>query len=154
MNRWIDLLLFALFAVPITLIDVREYRIPDVLTLGGTAAFVVLRLLTGNQSLLELAGELGVGFGVFWLIWRSTGGKIGLGDAKFSGFIAVATGFPGWFASLFLASLLGFLSAVVLVAICRVDRKVAIPFAPFLAAGALIDLLFGSFLGMMPEFEM
>jgi len=154
MNRWIELLLFSLFAFPITLIDIREFRIPDALTLSGTAAFVILKLLWGNQSALELAGELGVGFGVFWLIWKVTRGQIGLGDAKLSAFIAVTTGFPGWFASLFIASLLGLLSAGVLVGIFKVDRKVVIPFAPFLTAGALIDMLFESFPGLMPDFKL
>lgn len=143
MNRWIELFLFALFAFPIALIDIREYRIPDVLTLGGTVVFIVLKLFWENQPAYQLAAELCVGFGVFWLIWRLTDGRIGLGDAKLSAFIAVTTGFPGWFASLFIASFLGLLSAVVLVGLFKADRKVAIPFAPFLTTGAFVAILFG-----------
>jgi leader peptidase (prepilin peptidase)/N-methyltransferase len=95
-----------------------------------------------------------VGFGVFWMIWRLTRGQIGLGDAKFSAFIAVTTGFAGWFAALFIGSLLGLLSAGVLVGILKTDRRVLIPFAPFLAMGAFITILCGNFSGLLAEFKM
>jgi prepilin signal peptidase PulO-like enzyme (type II secretory pathway) len=154
MNRCLELFLFSLFAVPITLIDIREYRIPDFLTLSGTAVIITLKLLWEDQTAFQLAAELCAGFGVFWLIWRLTNGQIGLGDAKFSAFIAVTTGFPGWFAALFVASLLGLLSAGVLIGILKVDRKVVIPFAPFLTVGAWSAIFLGSFFGLMPEFKM
>src|SRR5208337_5360681 len=145
MNRWIALFLFALFAVPIALIDIREYRIPDFLTLSGTTVIVAEKFLWESQSATQLAAELCVGFGVFWMIWRLTRGQIGLGDAKFSAFVAVTTGFAGWFTAFFIGSLLGLLSAGVCVGILGADRRILVPFAPFLAMGAFIAILFGNF---------
>jgi len=151
-HDWFELLLFLLFAIPITLIDIREYRIPDFLTFGGTAVFAVLKLLWNEQSPPLLALECAAGFGIFWLIWKLSKVQIGLGDAKFSAFIAVTAGFQWWFAALFVASLLGLLCAGVLIGIVKVDRRMKVPFAPFLTLGASIALLFRSLHGPLPLF--
>jgi Flp pilus assembly protein protease CpaA len=152
-HAWYELLVFLLFAVPIALIDIREYRIPDVLSLGGIAVFVVLRLLWKEQSFQLLAIECAAGFAAFWLVCKVTRGQMGLGDAKFSAFIAVAAGLQWWFAALFVASLLGLLFAAVCVGIFKVDRKALIPFAPFLTAGATIALLFRNLHGAVQLFQ-
>jgi leader peptidase (prepilin peptidase)/N-methyltransferase len=141
MLNWFHLDLFLLFSVPIALVDMRDYRIPDLLTFGGTAVFFVLDLLLGRQTAPTMAFHWLVGFGVFWLLWKLTGGGIGLGDAKFSAFIAVALGLPAWFMALLAASIIGLLAAGVLVGAFKMDRRAAIPFAPFLTVGAAIALM-------------
>lgn len=154
MHSWIELTVFILFAVPIAVVDIREYRIPDRLTVSGTAVFVALKLLWREESCLQLATEIGVGFSVFWLLWKLTRGQIGLGDAKLSAFIAVTAGLPGWFAALFAASLLGLLGAGLLVCVFKADRKMPIPFAPFLTTGALMAILFKGFSGLAPFLQL
>jgi len=157
MHGWIEFALFLLIALPITVIDIREYRIPDILTFGGIAGFVILKLLWKEQPVWMLGLEGAIGFGVFWLIRWMTKGQIGLGDAKFSAFIAVAAGFSTWFAALFIASVVGLVSAAVLIMVFKADRKTRIPFAPFLTVGAALSLLLimtTSFRGVLPDFRM
>ncbi len=140
MNVWIELGLFLLFAIPITIFDLREYRIPDALTIGGILLFFAIKLLAGEEPVWLLCAECSTGFGLFWLIRLVSKGRMGLGDAKFSALIAVAAGFFPWFAALFIACAAGLVCSAVLVAFFKADRGMRIPFAPFLSVGAAAAL--------------
>ena len=153
MHGWIEFALFLLVALPVTFYDIRQYRIPDFLTFSGVAAFVVIKLLWKEQSVGTLALDLAVGFGVFWLIWWMTSGQMGLGDAKFSAFIAVAGGLTTWFGALFVASTTGLAAAVVHKLLSKSDRAARIPFAPFLTLGAAVSLQFHGFYHLLPDFS-
>jgi prepilin signal peptidase PulO-like enzyme (type II secretory pathway) len=148
MSQYHQFVLFLLFAFPITVIDMRECRIPDFLSLGGVAVFAALKLLTGEQSPVQVLAECLVGFGVFWLIWRFTGGQLGLGDAKYSMLIAVAAGFSAWFAALLFASLAGLVVAGIMIRGLKLDRRTRIPFAPFLTMGTVLAIHCGDVLGV------
>ncbi len=137
---------FLLFALPITVCDIREYRIPDYLTLGGLLVMIVLKLLLGQSPLTEIALPCTLGFGTFWLIHRLTGGRLGLGDAKYSALIAVAVGLLPWFIALLTASIAGLIYAAVMIVFFRMDRRKRIPFAPFLTLGAALSVAAGSLL--------
>lgn len=139
----IDLPLFLLFAVPITLFDLRQFRIPDSLSIGGLLAFAALRVFSGQLpgSIWESLAGCALGFGSFVLIRLATRGKLGWGDAKFSAMIAVATGMRGWFVAVFIASVAGLLY----VALSRGGQgggsgRTRIAFAPFLALGGAIAI--------------
>ena len=138
----IDLPLFLLFAVPIMFYDAREHRIPDVLSLGGILAFLLLRLLRWRDqpALWEAVAGAALGFGSFWAIRTISGGKLGLGDAKFSALIAIAAGLGGWFVALLIASVAGLIWAGVMIGIFRADRRMRIPFAPFLGLGGTLAI--------------
>jgi prepilin signal peptidase PulO-like enzyme (type II secretory pathway) len=140
MSGALDLPLFLLLAAPITFYDLREYRIPDVLSVGGILAFTVLRLLPwrGPHALWEPAIACAVGFGSFRLIRALTGGKLGRGDAKYSALIAAAAGLRGWFVAMCVASVTGLLCAAVMVGAFGADRQRRFPFAPFLSLGGAL----------------
>jgi len=131
---------FAAFALPITVFDWREMRIPDALSLGGTAIAIILAMLRPGFSPLELALEVFASFGVFWIISVATGGKLGLGDVKYSVFIAVALGLSGWLATIAVAAVTGLAVALVIVLRDRAALDTRIPFAPFLTFGAVVSL--------------
>ena len=135
MHTLIELGIFLLISVPIAVIDLREYRIPDVLTLGGVVIFAALKIFWDGQPWWLVAAEAAAGFGVFWLIHVVTKGKMGLGDAKFSGMIAVACGFFSWLIALTVASIVGLVTALILIASGRRERTQKIPFGPFLGIG-------------------
>ncbi len=135
--------LFLIVAAPITFFDLRDYRIPDLLTLGGIALLVALQLALGLSSPGMIALELCLGYGSFWLIHRVTKGGMGLGDAKFSALIAVAVGPLPWVLALLAASLAGLLCAAVLILLLHRDRRVRIPFAPFMTIGAIVAVVAG-----------
>jgi prepilin signal peptidase PulO-like enzyme (type II secretory pathway) len=141
MPEWLELAVFLIFAIPITFYDIKEYRIPDVLTFGGIAAFVALKLIFHEESFAVLTAEIFAGFAAFWLIRFLSKGKMGLGDAKYSAFIAVAAGMLAWFATVFIASVIALIAAVSLIGLFKMDRKTRIPFAPFLTIGASLAIL-------------
>ncbi len=147
MKAAIEICLFLAFAVPITVMDIRQYRIPDVLTLSGILFFVVFNLARGEATPGSLALSFGVGFGLFWLIHRVSRGKMGMGDAKYSALIAVAAGLLPWLVSLFIASLAGVAFAAVMIGLFHRDRGARIPFAPFLTLGAVSAILLEGFYG-------
>ena len=146
MKMWIELGLFLVIAFPITIVDIRDQRIPDPLSLGGIALFVAVKLIGKEQTLPMVAAEVLIGFGLFWLIWRFSGGQIGLGDAKYSALIAVAAGLPAWLAALFVASTIGLLFALVAIRGGRLHRRARIPFAPFLTCGAALAIPLSHFI--------
>jgi leader peptidase (prepilin peptidase)/N-methyltransferase len=141
MIPWWRIAVFAAFALPITIFDLKEMRIPDVLSLGGIAVFAVLGILIPGGSVIMMALEVLIGFGVFWTIAVATGGKLGLGDAKYSVLIALSLGLYGWLTTLAVASVTGLAAGLTLVLCGRVPRDTRIPFAPFLTLGAAVSIV-------------
>jgi leader peptidase (prepilin peptidase)/N-methyltransferase len=68
---------------------------------------------------------------------------IGQGDIYLAVLIGLATGFPLVLVALIIGIFSGGLTAIVLVASRRKNRKDMIPFGPFLAAGAMVVLIWG-----------
>lgn len=134
-------LLAALIAI--TAIDLRHQIIPDVITLPGIVAGLVLNLATGRVGWLDSLIGIAVGGGLFLVIILVSGGGMGGGDMKLG---AMLGAFLGWKLGL-LALLLGVLAggavAVVLLLLGRKGRKDAIPFGPYLALGGAVALLWG-----------
>jgi len=70
-------------------------------------------------------------------------GGMGGGDVMLAGLIGMVTGFPLVFVALFLGIVGGGLVAVSLLLLRLRTRKDPIPFGPFLAAAAMITLIWG-----------
>jgi leader peptidase (prepilin peptidase)/N-methyltransferase len=140
MVPWWRIAVFAAFALPITFFDLKEMRIPDVLSLGGIAVFVALGILVPGGSVITVAREALIGFGVFWAITIATGGKLGLGDAKYSVLIALSLGLYGWLTTIAVASVTGLAAGLMLVLRGGFPRDARIPFAPFLTLGAAVSI--------------
>ena len=141
-GRLMDGLFFLAVALPIVVSDVRSFRIPDSYLMAGFGLICARRLVFVRPPSLWflLDGLIGFAFlGAFWLISRK---RIGLGDAKFSGLIALLLGIPSWMLSLLLASVSGILFALIGIRRGTVSRGDRIPFAPFMALGALGGFLF------------
>jgi len=124
----------------ISLIDIRTKRIPDFFTYSGILIVMSSRFLTDNQSLVNSLILILSGFIPFFLIWYFSKGKLGLGDAKLSAFLALVLGLKGWFIMLFLSSFTALVFAVYMMKIRRMNRDVQIPYGPFLSAGAVLSL--------------
>ena len=86
----------------------------------------------------------GIGFVFFLLVALVSRGGMGFGDVKLAALIGLATGFPLVIVALIMGMLLGGLAAVILLVLKVKKRKQAIPFGPFLAATAIVTLLWGS----------
>lgn len=130
--------------IPISVIDLRTRRIPDYLSIGTLVLVVaVVTVFEPSRLKLCLIGA-GIGFGTFWLLSRLTGGKLGMGDVKYSAMIGAALGPTGWFWAVLSASLLGLAIVGFLLSLRTIERSSRIPFGPFLAAGSVISAVFGT----------
>ncbi len=141
----LDTVLVIAAFVPIIYHDLRYRRIPDIYVLSCAGVIALRRLVFEFPSSIWflLCGLLGFGFiFLFWLFTR----KIGLGDAKLSGLIALWLGLTGWLIALLAASLAGIVYAVVRIKAKTMPRTARIPFAPFLGLGAVAGFAFNAFL--------
>ncbi len=144
------LLFFAFLCalIVITFIDLDHQIIPDVISLPGIVIGLVAAFLPGNPDWKEsLLGVL-IGGGILWAIaegyFRLTGREgMGGGDVKL---LAMIGAFLGWRAipvTLMIASLTGTALGLALMLGRGEGRQMAIPFGPFLAAGAVVALFVG-----------
>jgi prepilin signal peptidase PulO-like enzyme (type II secretory pathway) len=136
-----DLIIFTGFAALISFIDIRSYRIPDVLC---ALCFAALFIYCWFEKRFALPAALFTGLAsalVFWLIrWKTRG--LGMGDVKFAALIGFFCGFPGIFAAFFIAAISALLTVLTLPFFFPATergsvRLVRIPFAPFLSLGAM-----------------
>lgn len=142
---------FVASMVVISFIDLDHQIIPDVISLPGIVLGFVLSFavpwLTWQGSLLGIllgGGSLYLVAQIYYFFTKVEG--MGGGDVKL---LAMIGAFLGWKAVLpviFLGSLSGAMVGVPLMLVKRAGGKLAIPFGPFLALGAVIYLLFGSLL--------
>ncbi|MFD5158374.1 prepilin peptidase [Streptomyces hawaiiensis] len=146
-------LLLAPVGVLLTVVDFRVRRLPDPLTLPFAGAALALLGLTAlvpehaGEWTTALLGSLALGGGYFVLFLINPAG-MGFGDVKLALGAGAVLGWYGWptvMLGTFAGFLLGALYGTVLVITRRANRKTAIPFGPFLIAGAFLGLLVGSF---------
>ena len=149
------LLLFGL--VLGTFVDLDHMWLPDRVTIGGMIfgplfAFLFPQMFQETlhlQGLLHSLVGMGVGFGLFWcigflgrLILKKD--AMGFGDVKLMGTLGAFLGVEGvWFIT-FMASLVGAVVGLGLIALRKQDLQSRIPFGPYLALAALIWILGGS----------
>jgi len=145
---FLALFLFCSALVAITFIDFDHQIIPDVISLPGIvvgfAFSFFLPWLGWRSSLIGIVA----GGGIIWLIielyyrLRKQEG-MGGGDIKL---LAMIGAFLGWRAilfTLFAASLVGSIIGVSLMFLQKKDGKLAIPFGPYLAFGAVLYIFYG-----------
>jgi leader peptidase (prepilin peptidase)/N-methyltransferase len=120
--------------------------------MGAALVLAALRSLPGDPLALApiapviLSSLLGgaLGFVIIFIPAWITKGGIGGGDVKLGALMGLFLGFPAVFAGLFLGFLGGGVGAVVLLVTRVRGRRDAVPYAPFLAAGAWVALLYGN----------
>lgn len=135
-------LLIALLIV-ITAIDLESQTIPDRITLPGIAVGFVASLVASRTSWLESVLGVVVGAGVFFAVIILSRGGMGGGDMKLAAMIGAFLGWKLTTLTIMLAVILGGLVAVTLLITGLKQRRDPIPFGPFLAASALVSLLWG-----------
>jgi leader peptidase (prepilin peptidase)/N-methyltransferase len=134
--------------IALTAIDLEVRRLPNVIVYP---AYLVLAALLCGASVLEGSAEpllrAGVGalalFAFYLVLVVAYPAGMGLGDVKLAGVVGAALGFLSYPALLiggFAAFLIGGVAGLGLVVLQRADRKSAIPFGPFMVAGALLAI--------------
>lgn len=150
-------LVFTSFLVALSGIDLDTFKLPrKIIYLGGAIGVVLLVGATfldpadADGRWMPLAkAALGavLAFAFFLLVHLASPRAMGFGDVRLSGYLGWHLGWLGLLyvpVGLFLGFLLGAIVGVALMAQKKAGRKTAIPFGPYMAAGALIAVLVGS----------
>lgn len=142
------LFLFCSALVVITFIDIEHQIIPDEISLPGIViGFVLSFFLQGHSWLNSLFGIL-LGGGSLLLVacsyqWLTGKEGMGGGDIKL---LAMMGAFLGWKAVpfiIFTGSLVGSIVGISIMLLQKKDSKLAIPFGPYLAFGAILYIFYG-----------
>ena len=141
--------LFAGCLLVITFIDLDHRIIPDVISLPGRPVFFFATLLVPwmsiKDSILGILAGGGSLFLVAWIYHRITRKEgMGGGDVKLLAMIGALVGWRGVLFTIFVASSVGTIIGVMVMLITHKNMKLALPFAPFLALGALAYIFFGA----------
>jgi prepilin signal peptidase PulO-like enzyme (type II secretory pathway) len=148
-------LTLAAASIALTLIDLDVHRLPNGIVLPGalvaSALFGVACVLGAPWASL---GRAGVGMALlagFYLVLRLISPRgMGGGDVKLAGLLGLYLGWSGWAALVVGASaafVFGGVFAVVLLATRRARLATAIPFGPWMIAGAWTGLVAGDGIG-------
>ena len=141
-------LYFTALGIALALIDLDVRRLPNALVLPSYPVIFVLLLASAWShgdwwSLARAAISAGALFAFYAVIALVHPAGMGLGDVKLSGILGMVLGYLSWSTLViggFLGFLLGAVVGVVLIAVGRGGRKTAVPFGPFMIAGALLAL--------------
>ena len=140
----------AAVGVPLAFIDVREYRLPDALTLPSYPASLLLLgaaapfVPGGTGRFLHALIAMAAAAALFFLLLLAFPAGIGMGDVKLAGPLGAYLGWLGAtaaLAGLMAAWMLAAVTGLGLMAAGRANRKTQLPFGPFLIAGAILIVL-------------
>lgn len=154
MRRWgvsPELFIYFAFAsalIVVTFIDLELQIIPDVISLPGIAVGLAASFFLRSPGMVNSVIGMLLGGGVLFMIaaaYHFIAGAEGMGggDIKLLAMIGAFLGWKGVLLTLFAGSFLGAAFGLLIMALEHRSSKHAIPFGPFLAAGALIYLFYG-----------
>src|SRR5664280_2644487 len=145
-------LYLAAVGLALAVIDLDLRRLPNALTLPSYLIGGVLLLAAavvggdGTRPLIRaLLGMVGLYVVYFALAFAYPAG-MGFGDVKLAGVLGLYLGYLGWgpwCVGAFAGFLLGAIVGGIVIVTRRGGRKTAIPFGPFMLAGALVAILVG-----------
>ncbi len=142
-------LLLVWMLVVLAFIDLDTTLLPDSLTLP----LVWLGLLFNMNGFLVPLADAVIGamagylilWSVYWLFKLATGKEgMGYGDFKLLAAIGAWLGWQMLPVTLLLSSVVGALVGIAMIILVKHDRRVPIPFGPYLAGGGLVALFFGA----------
>lgn len=132
-----------LLLLAISLVDLRQYRIPNrLLALSALIAAAASLVFRQPPPLAAMVGG-GMGLAAFLLLARARPGALGMGDVKLAGVIGLMVGFPQVILALLFGMIAAGLVALALSLIRRDARPRTLAYAPYLALGAAFSLLAG-----------
>jgi leader peptidase (prepilin peptidase)/N-methyltransferase len=139
---------FVAALLAITFIDLDHRIIPDAISLPLAALGVAGSFLIPQLGILSSVLGVLLGGGLFWFMgWayeKATGREgLGFGDVKMLAMIGAFLGPKGTIGTILISSVSGSIVGLVLMIAHKKNLKLAIPYGPFLALGALIYLFWG-----------
>ena len=141
--------LFIAVLLVITFIDIDHQIIPDRLSLTGIPLFFLLGFwvpfISWQDALIGILAGGGILYAVA-LVYQLLTGRDGMGggDIKLLAMIGALIGWQGILFTIFFSSLSGTLVGLTLALPAGRSMKSRLPFGPFLAAGAMAYIFFGT----------
>jgi len=145
----------AVITVALAAIDLEHRRLPDALTLPAYPVLVVaIATYAGFEQdwwilVRALIGAAIVG-GFYFVMWFAYPRGMGFGDVRAAGMLGLALGAVGWGAiavGAIAGPLIGGVVGIAVMIRTRRARGVAIPYGPWLIAGAWLGILAGDWIG-------
>ena len=142
-------LLLVWMLVALAFIDLDTTLLPDSLTLPLLWAGLLINLGGHFASLPDAVAGAAAGYLVLWSVYwlfKLVTGKEGMGYGDFK-LLAAIGAWLGWQllpVTLLLASVVGAVVGITMIVAVKHDRRVPIPFGPYLAGGGLVALFFGA----------
>ena len=135
--------------IALAFIDLDTTLLPDSLTLPLVWLGLLFNL-NGHfanlpDAVIGAMAGYGVLWSVYWLFKLATGKEgMGFGDFKLLAAIGAWLGWQMLPVTLLLSSVVGAVIGVAMIVLVKHDRRVPIPFGPYLAGGGLVALFFGA----------
>lgn len=141
-------ILFLMILTALALIDLKHMILPDELTIGGSAVFVVYSFFNPEvktaEALITGAGSalmfLLIYF--FYLKVRKLEG-LGQGDIKMVFLLGIFLGMKKVIVAILIASFAGLAVGIAIIIVKRKNFRYALPFGTFLSLGGYISYFFG-----------
>jgi leader peptidase (prepilin peptidase)/N-methyltransferase len=141
--------IFAGFGLALSVIDIREHRLPNnllaIAALAGLAAVATSAISSDDLGALVRA-VLGavIVFGALLVMALVAPTGLGMGDVKLGAITGLYLGWLGWswlFWGTFIGFAMGAVWAVALIMIKKAQRSTPIAFGPFLILGVVVSAL-------------
>lgn len=135
--------------IALAFIDFDTTLLPDSLTLPLLWLGLLFNLNGHFASLPDAVIGAIAGYGVLWSVYwvfKLVTGKDGMGFGDFK-LLAAIGAWLGWQllpVTLLLSSVVGAIVGIAMIILVKHDRRVPIPFGPYLAGGGLVSLFFGA----------
>lgn len=144
--------LLGLSLVAMSAVDLERYILPNRILYPTVAVVAPLLVVASGVdgawgSLGRAAVSAAVAFVAFLAVHLAVPRGMGFGDVRLAGLVGGAAGWLGYghaFVAFLVAFGLGAVIGLVVMVVTRGGRKTRVPFGPFLAAGALVALVWGN----------
>ena len=144
--------IYLIFAVPLSLMDSKRFRISLPLLVFGTVAILLFRLGFSAGSNIAIAKNLLIAslssFLIYFSIYVLSGEELNFSDIAFGIFSTLYTGFYLNIVSAVFAALIGMLYYLLSASLQKLKKAknmhrpiFAIPFVPFITAGSVLSTL-------------
>lgn len=143
--------------IALSVVDWHTKLLPRVVVLPATLATILLVVVVGlvtdeREALVRALLAMVVARSFFWVLWFVRSAGMGFGDVRLAALLGLALGWAGWdqLALGVWSSFVLFAVPALVVVVARRDRtllKRSFPFGPFMVAGALAGLVWGTTLG-------
>jgi len=146
--RFLVMSLFSAALIVVSFIDLAHQIIPDIISLPGIVIGIVASLFSQENAWVDsLLGAI-IGGGILYLVtwaYYLLTGKIGMGggDIKLLAMIGAFLGWKSLPAVIFLSAVSGSIIGLLVISFNRAGRDYKIPFGPFLAFAAEVQVLYG-----------